>query len=130
MGEIIPFRPHTPALPFRWRDQHGKLHSPILMGTRHLYFTVVMIWNHTMPYEARTHNYKEYRFGPFYSPSYLETAIRWMLPEVLRRHDLERYQILALLKMNEYLMRNRLISGYPEAETGPSATRLLQELTK
>lgn len=59
------------------------------METRHLFFTVRMIWNHRMPPVARSMSYKRYTFGPEYTPAYLAQAIRKMIPELLSREDMQ-----------------------------------------
>ncbi len=69
------------------------------METRHLFFTVCMVWNHHMPEELRTHNYQKYVFSNFYSERYLKTSISIMLPLLPKRNDLEPYQKRVLLKM-------------------------------
>lgn len=38
-----------PMQSFRWRCRNGIKVTPQAMETRHLFMTLVMIWNHTMP---------------------------------------------------------------------------------
>ncbi|QIG68910.1 hypothetical protein EVB71_058 [Rhizobium phage RHph_Y55] len=74
------------ARPFRWRDRTGQDRLPEEMETRHLFFTVCMIWNHHMP--VKTHaNYNRYTFGPYHNERYLQTAIRMLLPVLIMRKD-------------------------------------------
>lgn len=77
-----------PAERFQWRDQHGKYHFIQDMGTHHLFCTFRMIWNNTMPAEARVGVVKLYRFGPFYTPDYMKAAVLAIYPELLGRKDL------------------------------------------
>lgn len=77
------------ALPFQWRDRDGGFHDPKDMASRHLFHTISMIWNHIMPVEARTHDYRRYAFQAFYTDDYLRRAVRAMLPELLSRGDLK-----------------------------------------
>lgn len=75
------------AKPFRWRDRTGQDWLPEEMETRHMFFTVCMIWNHHMPVKTDPH-YRRYTFGPYYTPTYLQTAIRMLLPVLIKRPDL------------------------------------------
>lgn len=59
------------------------------METRHLFFTVRMIWNHRMPAVARSANYIQYTFQPVYTSVYLAQAIRMMIPELMKRGDIQ-----------------------------------------
>lgn len=38
---------------WRWRTQDNLYLRPVVMETRHLHHTLVMIWHHTMPADAR-----------------------------------------------------------------------------
>lgn len=73
---------------FRWRDTHGEFHDPTCMATRHLFFTLRMIWNHSMPASAQLHPFKAYTFGPFYSRKYMLEAVRALAVELSTRKDI------------------------------------------
>ncbi len=81
----------TGVADFLWRDSAGTFHNPEQMVDRHLFFTVRMIWNNFMPEAARIVGDGEtprlYRFGSYYSKRYMLTAIRAMVPLLLKRYD-------------------------------------------
>jgi len=58
------------------------------METRHLFYTLRMIWNHTMPESVRFRRYRNYQLGPFYTAEYLQQAITHIGRELLQRSDL------------------------------------------
>ena len=81
---------HTPneiAPPFLWRDRHGEHHLPAHMETRHLFYTLRMIWNHTMPASARLPG-NLYGFGPTYTREYMLGAIVAIVPELATRTNM------------------------------------------
>ena len=75
------------ALPFLWRDRHGEHHLPARMETRHLFYTLRMIWNNTMPASARLPG-NLYSFGPTYTREYMLIAIVAIVPELAIRDDM------------------------------------------
>lgn len=78
-----------PAIPWKWKDTHDSYHAPSEMETRHLFYTLRMIWNHTMTESIRLYPYKEYAFSPFYTPEYLQQAIHFIGYELLNRPDIK-----------------------------------------
>ncbi|QIG73282.1 hypothetical protein EVC02_061 [Rhizobium phage RHph_N17] len=93
------------ARPFRWRDSTGQDWLPEEMETRHLFFTVCMIWNHHMPIKTHPH-YKRYTFGPFHNERYLQTAIRMLLPVLINRKDLKPFMKTKLFMMANTFFEN------------------------
>jgi hypothetical protein len=82
---------NTPVEAFRWRTstKDGKRSLlPSEMETRHVFYTLLMIWNHTMPIEARTEGYKEYTFSSFYTPEYMAKAVYAHVEELATRRDM------------------------------------------
>ena len=75
------------ALPFFWKDRHGVRHLPSRMETRHLFYTLRMIWNNTMPASARIPG-NLYSFGPTYTREYMMGAIVAIVPELAMREDM------------------------------------------
>ena len=71
---------------FLWEDQLGQSWPPELMETRHLFYTLRMIWNHRMPEEAKLHPYKRYDLRR--SDKYLREAILALTKEITTRNDL------------------------------------------
>lgn len=78
------------------------------METRHLFYTVRMIWNHTMPVQAQTATFKRYAFGPRYTKEYMLEAIRAMVPELGTRTDLTPGWAAELQQMINWLARQQL----------------------
>jgi hypothetical protein len=89
---------------WRWRTQEGLMLRPCVMKTRHLHHTLVMIWHHTMPEEARVRNYyRRYEFSTFYTKKYMRQAITVMAHELASRDDIRLEWRAELRKMQEYL---------------------------
>lgn len=88
---------------FRWRDRKGNFHNPQDMHTRHLFYIVRMIWNHSAPYALRLRPYKSYYFTEFYTPEYMITAIKVLFPELMNRSNR-----LPFMNMDIELMRDRM----------------------
>ena len=93
---------------FRWRQATGQLVCPKQMATRHLFYTLRMIWNHSMPKEARIEPYRRYRFGERHSPEYLKVAIVAIGTELAARDDLADDLSEQLLRMMNYFRQYRL----------------------
>lgn len=72
---------------FRWRGRDGNYYDPVNMETRHLFYTIRMIWNHNMPLKLRP--YKKYNFNETYTDDYMKQALRAMVPELAKRKDIE-----------------------------------------
>jgi hypothetical protein len=91
---------------FQWRDRKGNFHFPHLMETRHLFYTVRMIWNHTMPYKI--HPYIRYSFGKFYTKAYMVMTVKVMVRELSRRHDIAPQWQADIDIMIEWLARSQI----------------------
>ncbi len=94
---------------FKWKSRESFI-DPRDMETRHLFMTFVLIWNHTMPYEAmieRSGNWKHhmYMLGPFYTKEYLATALVSIAPILFSRHDLEESWKDTINYMNSYVKK-------------------------
>lgn len=87
MNEVIDFSTTDLAEDFKWRTARGAKLSPHIMDTRHLFHTVRMIWNNTMP-EPVPDNPKFYNFGPQYTNQYLKTALVVLFRELTGRKNL------------------------------------------
>ena len=98
---------YYPEKCFAWRDSSGTFHDIARMETRHLFNVLVMIWNHTMPDDAKTHDYKRYSFSAFYAPRYMQSAIKAILPELSARLDVTFAQAQRLEKMAAYFKENQ-----------------------
>lgn len=76
------------ARKFAWRDRKGVMHDPAKMQTSHLFYTLRMIWNHSMPEEAAIHPYRAYSFGRQYTQDYMKNAIVALGRELGTRSDI------------------------------------------
>ncbi len=110
--ELIEASTSAPALPFRWRDAGGNYHAPESMETRHLFYTLRMIWNHSMPEVWRIQPFRLYRFQPFYTEEYMRSAITAIGKELLSRPDL-----LPSWKAQIDFMASRFASMKPQLTT-------------
>lgn len=99
--------------PFMWRAAGGELVLPADLPTRRLFFIVRMIWNHTMPASARTHDYQEHTFGEFYTEAYMKQAISVIIPMLLKRHDLEDVYKVQLNGMIDWLATHQIAKAKP-----------------
>lgn len=88
MTAIVKFTEILPAHTWRWRDRSGAFTTPSEMETRHLFYTLRMIWNNFMPTYMRVGRVKLYRFSPHYSPAYLRDAIGFIGNELSTRTDM------------------------------------------
>jgi len=93
---------------FQWRARTGEMFSPCDMETRHLFFTVLMIWNHSCPPEQRIWKTQKYYFTEFYTPKYMLTALVNLLVELSIRGDIDKRFEQALDKMWAHLFANNL----------------------
>ena len=73
---------------FIWIDRFNEPHNVGQMETRHLFYTVRMIWNHSAPVALRLFPYKRYTFGARYTGSYMRDAVAAMVTELNRRHPI------------------------------------------
>lgn len=74
-----------------WRTRHGDRVQPSDMETRHLFFTLRMIWHNTMPRAAWVMDAPRlYAFGPSYDQPYMMDAIRHLAIELSTRKDMSK----------------------------------------
>lgn len=87
--------------PFQWRDRSGKFYPPAEMETRHLFYTLKMIWNHSVPEHMKLKPYKRYTFNSFYTNEYMTKAVKALTAELKIRENIEIY----LPTLNKIQMR-------------------------
>lgn len=95
---------------FKWRDREGKFHRVQDMETRHLFYTLRMIWNHTMPVSVQFRPFHQYHFDDFYTTAYMKAAIIHIGHELVNRKNIMPWWQRDLDKMAQYFadMRPRL----------------------
>ena len=98
-----PARP--PAQPWRWRTKDGNFFRPENMQTTHLFYTLRMIWNHTMPLQLPG---GRYAFSAYYTEAYMKQAISHITPELARRRDLPQDLQRQLKQMIDWLATNQV----------------------
>ena len=76
---------------FQWKDRNDVFHYPCDMETRHIFYTLKMIWNHSVPENMKLKPYKKYRFSPFYTAKYMKVAVKCLIAELKTRNDIELY---------------------------------------
>jgi hypothetical protein len=88
-----------------WRDRFGGLTRPDDMDTRHLFYTLRMIWNHAMPeHMAVGRNIRRYVFGPFYTAEYMREAVLRLGAELFSRDDLPTWMLAELDRIRAWLV--------------------------
>lgn len=121
MAKSLAKRKQTlPDKPFVWKGKDQRTYAPDDMATGHLFNTISMIWNHSMPEQVRTHNYIRYQFGSFYTLDYMMQAVRVMLPILLRRPDLSPFQRSRLLYMHNCLIKNPQLGQKDDPQNEPN----------
>lgn len=73
---------------FRWKDRENNFYYIHEMITRHLFYTVRMVWNHSAPEHMKLTPYHKYKFSKFYSQRYMRTAVQCMIGELKKRKDI------------------------------------------
>lgn len=101
MNDLIETTFYTPVPEFRWRDRFGNMIPVSELDTKHLFFTIRMIWNHSAPERMRIEPYRQYTFGAHYTPEYMGQAVRAIAIELSHRTDTEPYFIRCLRFMEE-----------------------------
>lgn len=104
---------HNVAQRFRWRMRDGESIQPSQMRTTHLFYTLRMIWNNSVPEHARVGRVKLYHFGPTYTTEYLREAVKSMGKELIGRDDLPASMLAELETMAGHLRTMpKLVRGY------------------
>ena len=96
-----PISKTVPAEVFRWKDQHDVYKTPQEMDTHHLYFTLRMIWNHSVPPNMRMLPYQPYSFGKFYTFEYMGEAVKHIYRELKTRKDMRPEWIKGLVHIRK-----------------------------
>jgi len=106
-GAVVPRYDNLPAEPFKWRDGNGVFHPVAGMETRHLFFTLRMIWNNTMPAMCRLPG-NLYSFGPFYTKKYMLDAVAAITAELANRTDMAPDWLSQLQQLVDWLATPQL----------------------
>lgn len=86
-----------------WKDRENNRHRPADMKTSHVFFTLRMIWNHSMPEEVHVGGtVNRYRFGPFYTVEYMKRAVVELVSELDKRNDLAPHLKMQLDQMKSH----------------------------
>lgn len=97
MTDLTPFAGRDVTPGWTWRSADGDEWAPASMETRHLFYTIRMIWNHAVPEHMRVgQNIRLYRFPAFYTRAYMELAVFHLGHELMRRRDLLPWQVREL----------------------------------
>lgn len=88
---------------FQWRDRYGVFHDPKQMKTRHIFYTLRMIWNHCAPDNLKLRPYQKYNFNSFYTTEYMIRAVKSLIEELKTRDNIEIY-IPDIIKMNDRIV--------------------------
>ena len=110
MGEVAKLSPPLAMRPseivpaWKWRTNNEGDIAPMLMETRHLFYTLRMIWNHSMPLIMTVGGeVRRYHFGPRHTREYMREAIMRIGAELFTRNDLEPWMVRQLEEMAAWL---------------------------
>ena len=116
MSNLAPLAGKEVKTPWRWRTSRGEFMLPSSMATEHLFYTLRMIWNHTMPPHLQVgHNIRRYKFGAFYTAEYFTNAIRSICCELSTR-ELKPAQLNELRMMLSVFEAHQLKLACEEVE--------------
>lgn len=101
----------TKKASWKWRDRQGYFHEVFDMKTSHLFFTLRMIWNHTMPEDVKLKPYRCYNFSAYYTNKYMKEAIFNIGAELFKRTDLSQTQLAELQYMAQVVTRTKNLLG-------------------
>lgn len=96
---------NVPAEIFKWKDQFDVFKTPQEMDTHHLYFTLRMIWNHSVPIDMRMLPYQPYKFGKFYTAEYMAEAVKHLFLELKTRKDMKPEWIKGIVHIRRCMAR-------------------------
>lgn len=89
----VAFRKTAPKGPFLWLTHSGDLIAPADMATQHLYYSIRMLFNHTVPAKYRTpesvQEIKKYTDVPKWSKVYKKAATKALRAELNKRSRTE-----------------------------------------
>lgn len=88
MAELIKTGTRSVSDPYRWRDRQGNFFLPSEMETRHLFFTLRMIWNNHFPSHMHVGEVTLYRFPRRYTRQYFEATVYYLGRELVTRRDM------------------------------------------
>lgn len=110
-GDIAPRA--SLASDWMWIERGGRRVPPVHMETRHLFYTLRMIWNHAMPAHMRVgRNLKRWSFGKPHTPEYMREAVLHIGAELLGRPDIAPWMLAELDQVRAWLTpRLRAPSG-------------------
>ncbi len=100
------------ARPFMWITHKGKAMLPRDMATPHLFYTIRMLYNHSVAPVFRIGDFKRYNDVPKWPLSYRERAMTNLENEFLKRDDAEQSE---LDEYNDMLANGRVachLDGY------------------
>ena len=89
-------------------------HRPADMDTRHLFYTLRMIWNHAMPPHMVGRNVRRYVFGSFYTARYMREAILRVGGCLFSREDIAPWMLVELDQIRAWLADQRRLAGVSE----------------
>lgn len=73
---------------YKWRTRTNEFIKPKEMDSKHLFYTWLMIYNHTVQPSLRIWNTHRYKFNVFYTNEYMQESFEQLYIELKMRHDL------------------------------------------
>lgn len=90
---------------FKWRDQKGTFHDPGTMSTHHLFYVLLMVWNHSVPEKMKLRPFREYLFGSFYTGEYMKETVKVLGAELDTRTDLSPRMVHIVKQIHEIIQK-------------------------
>jgi hypothetical protein len=98
---------------FLWRTKDSHQFIAVWdMNTKHVFYTLLMIWNHSAPEDAQIWFRHRYVFDSFYTPEYMLQAFNALYHEIKTREDLGYKMSEVVYKMETYREAPR--TAHPE----------------
>lgn len=128
-GSLQLFTALAPSATWTWRERSGAHVRPTDMDSKHLFYTLRMIWNHSMPSCMEVgRNVRRYVFGPFYTAEYMRAAVMHIGAELFSRDDVAPWMLTELDQIRAWLAGNgrAAIAAAPPQSSGPGSGRAQQ----
>ena len=107
---------------FRWMTQDGDVLTTREMSTWHLFNSLKMIWNHTIPIQFRFLPYKPYKGIINWNPKLRRRAISCLFHELTLRPDRTKKMDEVIATMQQYILHHKQECLHTNRKTLPDFT--------
>lgn len=88
----------------RWVTQEGEVMKFSEMRTSHLFFSIRMIYNHSVPYGYQVSHSKQYDMSQF-PPDRRREALTYLITELSKRKDLDEWMVRQIQTMRDNIAK-------------------------